>query len=60
MTLSPPGNGCLRGNPQLLGPTDQAQHANIVSLVERMLALHKHLASAKTPHRKARERVDMK
>lgn len=50
--LSPPGNGCLRGSPQLLRPTDKAQHENMVSLVERMLALHKNHQSAKTPQEK--------
>ena len=52
MMLSPPGNGCLRGSPQLLRPTDKAQHENMVSLVERMLALHKNHQSAKTPQEK--------
>lgn len=30
-------------------PTDKSRHDQMVTLVERMLALHKQLAAAKTP-----------
>ena len=33
-------------------PTDKARHDQMVTLVERMLALHKQLAKAKTPQAK--------
>lgn len=33
-------------------PTDKARHDQMVALVEQMLALHKRLAAAKTPHEK--------
>ena len=33
-------------------PTDKARHDQMVTLVERMLELHKHLAEAKTPQPK--------
>jgi len=35
-------------------PSDKARHDKMVNLVEQMLALHKHLASAKTPDEKTR------
>jgi len=41
-------------------PTDTALHSRMVSLVEQMLALHKQLADAKTPHDKTaiRRQID--
>ena len=34
-------------------PTDKARHDQMVTLVERMLELHKQLAGAKTPQAKS-------
>jgi len=47
MIMNLPDGGSLRSNPNFPDPADKARHEKMVSLVERMLALHKR--SPKTP-----------